>query len=257
MVLFCFANRHNTFGSSFIFVYEDSSKVIHITNTKYLNDSELIKIIQKLPSEKRPDTIKDMLRCATEDGDIEELKRIIELFNINNENQVNGLIDSANRKVVEQQHTNKMAGKAEQANKYFEKSKKISSNKGVEIVNSIGESFLRCPCTDIENAEKYYEKTINKLEQLQDCPSSIQRGVTFYLTGCLNNKIKEARSLKRVGDTYLGCSAAMIDKTQLEEKMGDLEEQVQDAQTKAINAQAAASNAANAANNAANAAIVH
>jgi len=115
LVLFCccFANRNNTFASlivvydasPLIFVYEDSNKVIHITNTKYLNNSELVKIIQKFPSEKRPDIIKKMSRHVTEDGDVEELKRISGLFNIKNENQVNGLIDSVNRKVAEQNIT--------------------------------------------------------------------------------------------------------------------------------------------------------
>lgn len=105
---------------------------------------------------------------------------------------------------------------------YFKKAEKLIKNGGygprkqADVLRSIGEAYLHCPCSNINEAQKYYKKAEIKASEVNKC-TSINRGKTWYNTTCVNRRIKEAKIFKKIGDSYMGCSGQYIKRMEIEE----------------------------------------
>jgi hypothetical protein len=147
----------------------------------------------------------------------------------------------------------------ETSNDYFKKAKELLSKsesfrtcgaqEESDLLTSIGQSIISCSGGDLESALNYYRQSESKAKKVEER----ELGSTKCLSkDKIKGIIKEAKNYKRTGDTYIGCSQAMMEKAELEDKLEEVRETAekakkaaQQAQIDAINAQSAAQQARN------------
>jgi hypothetical protein len=102
-IWFFFGTKNEVLGV--LFTYQDSEGIVHMTNFKYLNDSEFVYLIQLIPLEEQRTAIREIIRDATQKNDVEDLKRMRTIsaeLNISVEEEIGRSIQIVKEKHTEQ-----------------------------------------------------------------------------------------------------------------------------------------------------------